>query len=307
MSATDNSARERWLVDEAVLGEVDQDVTIEYQTLELTVRASPPSGLGWGNGPWSSSVWSGEVGSRFWRRFERGGDVDVDVGFAGDFDVIVTGPDPDEVIVELDPPDRLRPPLDVAEYVVTDVETERVAPDEVIVEAELTRREPRRDVYGPDVVEGEPDETTHTGWSELSWSEGPWSGYGSYAWRFDLENGEIWANDEDVGRPARSADSAGESIELDIAITDGDAAAIADSLGYPDGVVEHSVPDGADVLVDESPDGRQTIYVEPPVDVDGVDDIEEGEYVVREWSIETLGGELSLRPWIASVELTKAE
>lgn len=300
-----NAGGPRWVLEGAVLNQVSQDIEFEHDRLELIIRATPPEGIGWGSRGWSVSPWGGEVGTEFWHQFDRAGDFEVDVAYGGSWDAIPTGAE--DMIVDLEPPERLRPPFAVSRWIVEDVETVRASPVEVLATVELRRVGPREDVYPDDVVEGDPHEDTHTAWSYDGWGETPWGGFGTYSWSIDLARGSLELRDRFVGRPERSSGAAGEQIELPLALDHDQAAAVADSLGRMDGLVEHAVPGGDDLVVDETVDGNQTIELTVPVDVPDVDDLESGMYYVRDWSIQSLGGHQSERPWLATLALTRAK
>lgn len=293
----------RWLLEDAVLGQVEAEMSLTYDSLELTARASPPEGVGWGTGAWGSGPWGGEVGAEFWRQWDRAGDFELEDAFGGSWSAIATGTD--DLRVTLKPPERFRPPFAVAEYMVDGVETVRESPEEVVVEVELVRTGPRENAFGDDVTVGEPHPDTHTGWGYSGWGTTPWSGYGTYSWQISMAHGNIELRDKFVGRPERASGVAGEEVAIELAVGDEQAAAIADSLGRVDGVVEHSVPGGDDLLRDATPDDNQTIELEPPIDIEDVDDLEQGTYFVRDWQIEPLGSHLSERPWRVELELTR--
>jgi hypothetical protein len=207
-----------------------------------------------------------------WRRFDRAGDISVESGFAGQYRAIDRGARSGPTRVE--PPVDQEPPFPRADYFVTSYGEEQVAPDRFQVDMTFQRLSNRGQEFGTLSEAGD--------------------------WEFALETGTVGLDAAQVSPASGSGTTAGPEFELQLRIGDDQAAALMDNWGYPEGVVERPVGDGEDYLVDQSPDSRQTVTVTSPSGAA----IDDDDYLVTGWQIETAGFEASRR-W--SVDVTFAE
>ena len=207
-----------------------------------------------------------------WRQFDRADDVDVEEGFGGAFRAI--GRDGrDDVEVRI-PFTRLRPFEPAVDYRVTGYQEEQQSTDLFEIELDLHRVTNRTEAF-PALEQSGDD------------------------WTLSLAHGTIALANEQVGQLDREGDTPGASVTLPLILSDEQAAALLDSVGYPAGVVVESVPDGPDQRVDET-GGRQTIDLDAPAEAM----IDAGEWFVIDWSLEWWSFSED-REW--RVELTLAE
>ena len=205
---------------------------------------------------------------------DRTGDVDTDEGFAGTFRAFDRS---GGEAVTLEAPFDQSPPFPTTQPVlVEDASEEQVATDRVDAELDLRRLTNRDDATDIDGTIATGDD-----------------------WTFSLAHGTIALSEQQVGQIDREGDTPGASVTLPLILSDEQAAALLDSVGYPAGVVVESVPDGPDQRVDETR-GRQTIDLDAPAEAM----IDSGEWYVTDWSLE-LWSFSEDREWL--VELTLAE
>jgi hypothetical protein len=207
-----------------------------------------------------------------WRRFDRAGDISVESGFAGQFGA--KGRDGQDGTVTVEPAGEDTPPFPRDEYFVASFDEEQLAPDRQQISLSLQRLSNRGQEFAT---------LTETG-----------------DWEFALEIGTVGLDESQVSPASGSGTTSGPEYDLELRVGDDQAAALLDNWGFPDGVVERSVGDGENFLVDESPDSRQTVAITAP---NGAA-IDDGDYFVTGWSIEQAGFEASRR-W--SVDVTLAE
>lgn len=188
-----------------------------------------------------------------WRQYERAGDVNVETGYGGSFRAVDRSGRTDAI--HIDPPTSSQPPFDASRYYISDYSEEQLGPGRYRLELTAQRLTNRADVYDVGDQSGSP-------------------------WTIDLKTGAISLENTQVGRiEERSGSTTGAQVTLSLLVSDEQAAAIMDSLGYPKGVVERQIPDGEDQLVDES--GRQTMSLEVPPGAS----IEPGRWFAIEWTV----------------------
>lgn len=185
---------------------------------------------------------------------DRAGDLDTESGFGGSFRTLNRGTGD---TVEVIPGVESSPPVAQTDMFVASYSESQLSPVRFEVDIELQRLANRDDATDPD--------TLQTG----------------DEWAITLDTGAtIGLSGRQVAPPERDGSPSGASVGLEIIVSSDQAAAILDRIGYPAGVVERSVPDGDDQLVDES-GGRQTIAIDAPPDAA----IDSGEWLVRGWGL----------------------
>jgi hypothetical protein len=205
-----------------------------------------------------------------WREYSRAGDVSEGRGFAGAFRTLDRGGrDP----VEVRPPFiRLKPFQPSVEFFVTGYSETELAPDRFEVSLQFRRVTnrgqgfPQRSESGADFL-------------------------------FGFDYGTLALDASQVSPRAVRGDTAGGTDTVVLRLDDDQAAAVLDNLGFPGGVEKQSVPDGADIRVDESPGQRQTVTVTAPADAT----LPSGDYAVSALRLEQNGYDPGRR---YAVELT---
>jgi len=271
---------------------------------------------GWSDGAWSDGAWSGldtdwvvagraqsltsisispdaisvsfEVSDDnidHYRAFSRSGDLETGSGHGGQFRVFdratASG-------VDIYPGNADVPAVERGETWYADgYSEEQVAPTRYAVTLDCVR-ETNREETTSILVE--------SGWSAGGWSSGAWGG-SDPAFDLELSYGTIALDDRSVGQIDREGSPTGDDITVPLLLSSEQAAAIADAAGYPGGVTERSVPDGDDQPVDDS--GRQAVTISTPGS-----DLADGEYLIRDWSIEFNSHDPSHR-WQATLTITE--
>ena len=206
-----------------------------------------------------------------WRQFDRAGDVNVDEGFAGAFRAI--GRDGDDDVEVRTAFNRLRPFIPSTSYRVAGYSETQLSPTRFELALELQRVTNR----------GE-------GFPELSQTG---------AWEVDLQHGTVGLSERQVGQIDREGAPPGAEVALEVLVSDDQAAALLDNLGYPAGVVERTVPDGDSVRVDET-GGRQTVMLSAPAEAA----LASGDWFVTDWTL-SFNAYSEERQW--AIELALAE
>mgnify|MGYP000515271988 CR=1 FL=1 len=209
-----------------------------------------------------------------WRQFDdRAGATETVSGFGGQFRAL----DADgQGSVEVRSAFReLRPFKPSVQYLIDSYSEESLGPDRTRVEITLQR-------------------TANRG-----------AGFAALDQRGDVE---IGVSDSTIGLPANhvgqfrpEGSTTGQRFVVELRVSDKQAAAAVDALGYPDGVVERSVPDGSDRLVDETVDDRQTVTIRSGDNLP----VDDGDYLVTGWSLAEAVPDLGSRRW--ALELSLAE
>lgn len=115
-----------------------------------------------------------------------------------------------------------------------------------------------------------------------------------------LSHGTIALEDTHIGLIERSGSTTGTRPALDLLLSTEQAAAIADSIGFPAGVVDRTVLDGSDLVEDSSGNHELAISTNSTIDLD------DGTYVARDWSISTYSNTDDSARWRASITLSEA-
>lgn len=204
----------------------------------------------------SLSFETDRAGVDFWRQYDRAGDVQVKAGFAGQFEVVDRG-NRDPITVE--PPFGQQPPFDIADYYVNSYQETQAAADRFEISMTLQRTGNRSDVFGA------ADET------------------GGF-WTFEFDRGTIALEEAQVRQASGSGTTAGRSVTLPIVVDDQQAATIVDTAGFPDAVVDRSVPDGKN-FVEDSSGGRQTVTIDAPASAS----LDSGTYLIQGWRLSFAG------------------
>ena len=205
---------------------------------------------------------------------DRAGDTDTEEGFAGAFRAFDRG---GRDAIDLKPPETDPLPFPAATPVfVAAFDEAESAPGRVDAEFELQRVTNRDDATDIDGTIATGDD-----------------------WTLSLDHATIALSERQVGQIDREGDTPGATVTLPLILSDEQAAALLDSVGYPAGVVVESVPDGPDQRVDET-GGRQTVGLDGPAEAM----IDAGEWFVIDWSLEKWSFSED-REWL--VELTLAE
>jgi hypothetical protein len=85
-----------------------------------------------------------------------------------------------------------------------------------------------------------------------------------------------------LGQQQLQGSARGPQLPVQLRVSDGQAAALLDSLGYPSGVIEREIPDAEDVVLDTSPNNRHTFEV---TDSPAPTKLFNGSYVVSDWRL----------------------
>jgi hypothetical protein len=100
-------------------------------------------------------------------------------------------------------------------------------------------------------------------------------------WYLQFENGDILTKNVTTDL-SRSPEDTFESVEFSFVPTLLEARVVEENLGLLNAQYTREVPDGKNVLIDESVNDRNTVNVSPP---DGADTtVTPGDYVVKEWT-----------------------
>lgn len=215
------------------------------------------------------------------RAFDRSGDVSVTSGFGG---VFFVDDESSDSSIRLIPGDADYPAVDKsAEWYVDDYSETQISPARYTVEL-VCRRKSNRDETVNRLVE--------TGWSSDGWGDGGWGGTAPDL-KIELSYGNLALDEQDIGQIERDGSPVAGSSTLPLLVSAAQLGALADSVGYPNGVVERTIPDGDDRIVDESDADRQTVSITTRSGVDL--DPDDGDYIVRGWSAEFYSYEISHR------------
>lgn len=187
-----------------------------------------------------------------WRQFDAAGDQTVEEGFGGAFRAIDRG-GRGAVGARASLQD-VRPFKPQQRYLIADYSESQLAADRFEISLTLQRVTNRQQAF-PTVDE-------------------------SGDWEIEAGDSTIGLEAGQVGRIDSDGESGGRRVTLPLLVSDKQAAALLDALGYPAGVVKRAVPDGPDQLFDET-DGDQTIVL----DVPGAASIDSGAWLVTGWSL----------------------
>jgi len=238
-------------------------VTVDRESLELSATTLSLS----------FDVNRSDLGS--WRAYDRAGDVALEEGYAGRFRA-QDGGNAAEVTVSPDTADQ--PPVDEFTGFVLGYEEEQLSPDRVRVSLEIQRKRNRGRQFST-VSESATDDNVSV----------------------ELDDSELALGQDAVAQTAAEGSPATRSHEIQLSLDGAQAGALADDGDRPGAVIERSITDEANTLVDES-DGRQTILLSMGLDVDSV--LPSGRYLVREWGLTKQS--YSTTAWLASLSAALA-
>lgn len=207
-----------------------------------------------------------------WREYDRAGDVTTQSGFAGSFRSFSRDGSPPVSIRA--PFTRLRPFTPETEYQVTGYSERQIASNRFEVTLDFQRTSNRGEAF-PELAQSGND------------------------WIIGLDYGAISLSKKQVGRVDRQGSPAGATLTLPLRVSDDQAAALFDNLGYPDAVVERNIPDAKDKRVDET-GGRQTISIDAPSGAA----IESGDWFVTDWTL-TFNSNSKPRVWAFDLEIAE--
>jgi len=206
-----------------------------------------------------------------WREYDRAGDITTETGFGGAFRALGRDGDGD---TEVRPPfTRMRPFTPSTDYRVAGYAEQQVAPDRYEVTLDLQRTRNRGEAFPA---------LSQTG-----------------AYEIGLSHGTVGLAERQVGQIDRDGAPAGAEVSLPVRVSDEQAGALLDNLGYPAGVVERSVPDGPDQRVDES-GGRQTVTLSVPEEAA----IDSGDWYVTDWTL-SFNAYSEDRQWLVELALAR--
>jgi len=203
------------------------------------------------------------------RLYERAGDLNVNIGYAGAFRAIARS---SATPTAVEPPAADSPPFVQINGYVNGYQEEQVAPDRFEISLTVHRTSNRDQEFAA---------ITETG-----------------DWEISLDHGTVGLNESQVEPLSAGGTTTGADVSLALALSDDQAAAMLDSLGYPDAIAERPIPDGDDTLVDEN--GRQTVTITSP----RASSLSDGDWLVKRWTVRFRSYEPS-RNW--RMELTMAE
>jgi len=210
----------------------------------------------------------------FWRRqYSTAGDTTEETGFGGQVRTLDEAGRAGPTVV--DPPTTQSPPFTETAYYVTAYNDEPVG-GSFIVSLNLRRLSNRRREFDLSAAAL----TTGDDWPLTT-------PFDTLSLRSDqLLDGGV------------SGTTSGPQRDLSLLVSNEQAGALYDALGYPGAAVAREVPGGRNRIRDTTPDSRQTLVVTDSPDVDAVPD---GEHIVSGFSIE-IAGESTRQRWL--VELT---
>ena len=207
-----------------------------------------------------------------WHEYDRAGDITTETGFGGAFRALGRGGDAG---TEVRPSfKRMRPFKPSTDYRVAGYAEQQVAPDRFEVTLELQRVRNRAEAF-PALAQ--------TGAYEIA-----------------LSHGTVGLSERQVGQINRDGAAAGAEVSLEVRVSDEQAGALLDNLGYPGGVVARSVPDGPDQRVDET-GGRQTVTLSTPADAA----IAGGDWYVTDWTL-SFNAYSDDRQWLVDLALAES-
>ena len=248
-----------------------------------------------------------------WRDIgDRAGDLTVETGAGGALRTLGRGSGGTVVVT---PGAAESPPVATGEWYVDEFDEEQVAPDRFEVALDFQRPSNRRDEFPLDDIDVA---TMDSGFGvnfgrSFGAPDDPPQGFGrSFGSSFGVGGGAplslalnagdgvtIRPSDSQLGQLGREGAPTGADVTMPLIFSAEQAAALADAAGYPDGVVEQSVPDDDSVKIDES-GGRQTVGIKTRGDIA----LDDGDWLLTDWSIEW-NSHSAGRRWMAELELTK--
>jgi hypothetical protein len=175
-----------------------------------------------------------------------------------------------------------KPPLVDAEYEVQSYQESAVGPAKREIDLSLRRVDNRNEEY-PNSQTTAPVLVNAAGFG-LSFGRSFGSGNLIENWQLTTGLGRsLRLAESQLGQQQLQGSARGPQLPVQLRVSDGQAAALVDSLGYPSGVIEREVPDAGDVVLDTSPDDRHTFTV---ANSPAPSKLFNGEYVVSDWSLE---------------------
>jgi len=187
-----------------------------------------------------------------WRAYDRAGDLTTESGFGGSFRALDRS---DQGTVEVRSSfDDMRPFEPNLDYFVAGYSESQIAPDRYEVSLDLQRPRNRGQAF-PAINESGGE------------------------WLIETDRSTLALSGRQVGTIDSEGSTTGPQRQLAFVVSDKQASALIDDLGYPDGISTRAVPDGEDTLVDDN--GSQSITLTAPNSAD----IDDGEWLVPGWSL----------------------
>ena len=211
-----------------------------------------------------------------WREVgDRAGDLAVETGAGGALRTIARGTS-GTLTVDADAADA--PPIATSEWYVDGYSEEQLAPQRYELELDLQRPTNRRDEFTLDDI----DVSSADEGFGLNFGEDFGAG-AQLALLVELggEGLTLGITERQLGQLDRDGAPTGADVTMPLLLSVEQAAAVADAAGYPEAVVERTVPDGDSLRVDES-GGRQTLGLQTRDDVA----LDDGNWLLSEWSLE---------------------
>jgi hypothetical protein len=240
-------------------GTLDVDGTLQVGQWRLDGQPLPAVSE-WSATPQTVSVsfeTEGETLDR-WREYDRAGDVSVENGYGGSYRTLDRGGRADPVVLQ--PPPWFAPPLTRVTGYINSYSEEPQGPARTQISLTVQRLSNRK-------------ETT----TNVDESKGDW--------QLRTVNGTLALDADQVAPSPASGTTTGRQSTMTITVGAEQAATLANALAYPAGVTEREIKNGQNIVVDESPDERQTVLIASPRQAE----LRSGEYPVTSWSIEPAG------------------
>ena len=229
-----------------------------------------------------------------WRDIgDRAGDLTVETGAGGALRTLGRGSGGTVVVT---PGAAESPPVATGEWYVDGFDEEQFAPDRFEVALDFQRPSNRRDEFPLDDI----DVSSADEGFGLNFGED--FGVGAQLALLLELGGEgltLGITERQLGQLDRDGAPTGADVTMPLIFSAEQAAALADAAGYPDGVVEQSVPDDDSVKIDES-GGRQTVGIKTRGDIA----LNDGDWLLTDWSLEW-NSHSPGRRWMAELELTE--
>ena len=189
-----------------------------------------------------------------WRAIgDTSGDIQTNTGFAGVFRAFPRGA---SGVITVEPPPNTSPPfVEQNDFLLSSYSESQIAAHRFEVSVEFQRQTNRN---GTVASRTQP----------------------ASDWSFSLSNSTLEVRNESVSLVDREGTAAGETLQLEIRLTDIQAALMADELDSPGAIVTREIPDAANTRVDEL-DGGQSVTISSPSDSEVANDT----FGVPSWGI----------------------
>jgi hypothetical protein len=229
------------------------------------------------------------------RELDSPGDTEELQGVGGVFRT-VNRQDANEVSIS--PGSGVKPPLVDANYEIQSYQESAVGPAKREIDLSLRRVDNRTEQY-PNSQTTAPLIVNAAGFGV---SFGNSFGSGSLVETWQLTTGlgrSLRLAATQLGQQRLQGSARGPQLPVQLRVSDGQAAALLDSLGYPSGVIEREVPDAEDVVLDTSPNDRHTFTVS---NSPAPRKLFNGDYVVTDWRL-NLASSSATNRWAVELRL----